>query len=54
MTDENITEADYIEDGSDYLEEHQCKPCDDCIIKTVAIIIIKISGGMRQLRMKSG
>lgn len=34
MTDENIIEADYIEDGSDYLEEHQCKPCDDCIKKS--------------------
>lgn len=30
MIDENMTEADYAEDGADYLEEYQCRPCDDC------------------------
>ena len=41
MTDENITEADYIEDGSDYLEEHQCKPCDDCARKSCSDFCMK-------------
>lgn len=30
MFDDNISESDYMEDGSDYLEEFQCNPCDDC------------------------
>lgn len=26
----NLSEADFMEDGADYLEEHQCEPCADC------------------------
>ena len=26
----NLSEADFMEDGADYLEEYQCEPCADC------------------------
>lgn len=30
MIDDNMSESDFMEDGADYLEEYQCKPCADC------------------------
>lgn len=27
---DNISEADFMENGADYLEEYQCEPCTDC------------------------
>ncbi len=31
MSDNFMSEADFMEDGADYLEEDQCKPSDDCM-----------------------
>lgn len=30
MNEENISEADFMEDGADYLKKYQCEPCADC------------------------
>lgn len=30
MSDYDMSESDYIEDVSDFLEESKCEPCDDC------------------------
>ncbi len=41
MSDYDMSEADYIEDGADYLEKCQCKPCEDCAKKVCSDFCIK-------------
>lgn len=41
ISDYDVSEADYMEDGADYLEEYQCNPCEDCAKKTCSDFCMK-------------
>lgn len=41
MSDYDVSEADYMEDGANYLEEYQCKPCEDCAKKSCSDFCMK-------------
>lgn len=41
MSDYDVSEADYMKDGANYLEEYQCKPCEDCAKKSCSDFCMK-------------